>query len=788
MTCTAFSKYVLHCAALLAILAVSSCAWVDIPDSRNVNIPSPTSPEARQKAINERPDSVMYLPLGEDVLVPEIMQDDDFPKEMVGPFELRNETVAGALQLILADYDISLAFETQEGLTRRITVANLRGDLGKVVHEICSLANLYCSYEDGTIVIKDSQTFTVTLPPIGTADDTNYMTDVAAGLAAILGTGASGSSGQPIVDATTRTIVYSATQRTADVANRYFQRLRANTAMIVFETYIWEVSLNSGNSTGIDWSKITSFGKFNTSIALNGSVGPDFTNPISIGLPTTQDITGTPNDLISFLSQFGAVKTISQPQITVLSGSKAELRVADTRNYVSQIATTLDNNQSTTSVNTDSVDTGFTLSIASSWDKATVYAGVNIELTDVKRIDDFPFNSTSGGGSTIIQLPQTAERQLQTQIRVRPGDSVLIAGLVRENDNFDSRGIGFMKPIIPDSRTAESENLELVILLRPRVIVYTAPNDKRYVDYAMKKHKLPGAGPDLTSPKDADHPAGSVVPLQEEIPSGTPAPLTSLETETPRTAHVQPVTQGQPIVPVSPVAPAQVPATSVRPGPARIAPEPAAPPASSPPPGAKAKTSSAASPVTPLAAAEKPSDKSVATIAPAAGNAAIADPSASLADIGMSSEPPGATSAVPNANQLRQGYVSHVGQGKAYAAAVTANEKAVAAIPVAIPSKISASKPATSVANVTKVSEFKTDKTLSVAVKNSAIPSDPLLPSGTVVSSEEGKISPVKSSVKPGPAVVSVVAPLSSDQIPLPPSTDDLSAADDSGDNTRHVN
>lgn len=536
--------------AVSALLVTTACAMANVPDSRNVNIPSPTMAEKRRTAVNERPDSVMYLPLGEDVLVPEVSSGDEFPHEMVGPFELRGETLAGALQLILADYDISLAFETQEGLTRRITVANLRGDLGKVVHQVCSLANLYCSYEDGSITVKDTQTFTVTLPPLGTDDQSDFLDDVAEGLGAILNNGStsgsnSGSASTPIVDPTTRTLVYSATQRTADIATRYFQRLRANTAMIVFETYIWEVSLDSGNSLGIDWTQLADFGKFGTGISIKGDVGADFLNPISIGLPTTSgQFDGSTTDLLRFLSQYGAVKTISQPQITVLSGSNAELRVADTQNYVSQIATTLSEGQATTSVNTDSVDTGFTLTIGSSWDKSTVYANVEIELTDVKKIDNFAFSDTpdpddpdAQGTQTRIQLPQTSERQLTTQIRVRPGDSVLIAGLVRENDNFNERGPGFMEPLIPDSRTAQSNNLELVVLLRPRVVVYTAANDKRYIDYAMKKHKTPGAAADISkNVPDGENvykSAPVVDPVQEEIPSGMPAPLTALPSASP---------------------------------------------------------------------------------------------------------------------------------------------------------------------------------------------------------------------------------------------------------------
>ena len=469
----------------LSAFTLNACADATVPQARNVDIPSPITAKKRQKAVNERPDSVMYLPLGEDVLVPERLSGDKMPSDKVGPFELRSETLAGALQLILADYDISIAFETEQGLTRKVTVANLKGDLDKVVNRVCSLADLYCSYEDETLVVKDTQTFTVTLPPLASLDgEQEFIDDVIQGLSAVIGE----SGAAPVSDPTTRTLIYSATQRTSQLADNYFQRLRANTAMIVFETYIWEVSLGAGNSMGIDWEAIDSFGKFNTSVSINGSVGADFTNPISIGLPTTQALGASPTELVEFLSQYGAVKTISQPQITVLSGASAELRVADTENYVSEVSQTINGDNTTTSVDTDSVDSGFTLSIGSSWDKSTVYANVNVNLTNVDQIEDFTFSDGgSGGTDTIIQLPQTTERELTTQIRVRPGDSVLIAGLVRERDNFNSRGPGFMQPVVPDSRTAQTDNLELVILLRPRVIVYTDAQNNNYKKFVQDK-------------------------------------------------------------------------------------------------------------------------------------------------------------------------------------------------------------------------------------------------------------------------------------------------------------
>jgi hypothetical protein len=492
------------CIATLPLLV--SCADVDTPSSRNVRIPSPTMADERQEAINEKPDSVLYLPLGSDVLVPEAAESSPLPDEIVGPFELRSETLAGALQLILADYEIPLAFETDEGLTRTITVANLRGPLNKVVEKVCSLADLYCAYEDNLIVIKDTQTFTVTIPPVSTGGDTDILTAMATGLQAIIGSA-------PITESGTRTIIYEATNRTSKLAERYFQRIRSNTALIVFEVYIWEVALNSDNATGIDWESIDTFGKFAAGISIPGGTGADFT-PISIGLPTTGDVAFGDDDVLQFISNYGAVKTISQPQITVLSGASATLRAADTVNYVSSLSRSVDEGEVTVSTETDSVDTGFTLTIASAWDNATIYGTIEIALQEFRRFQEFDADGT------VLQLPETTERELSTQIRIRPGDSLLIAGLVRENDQFDESGPGFSMPLFPTSRAATSSNSELVFLLKPRVIIYTADSAPAATSHATRFL----APADNNPAVQTEEPASAMPRRREEFPTGTLSP------------------------------------------------------------------------------------------------------------------------------------------------------------------------------------------------------------------------------------------------------------------------
>ncbi len=454
--------------AVVSALFISSCAQITGPDTRNVNIPSPQFAQERKQAINERPDAISYLPLGKDVLTPEAHASSPLPKKIVGPFELRGETLGGALQLILDGTDMPIAFEATQGLDRPITITNLKGEIGTVVTRVCSLADLYCSYENGILIVKETQLFTITIPPVGDSD--TFLTNVSGAIEEIVGS-------PTITDNSTRTIVYRASHRTAEVAESYFQRLRANTALIIFETYIWEVSLNSGNSTGIDWNSIETFGKFNVGVDLAGVTNPSLGTPVSIGLPTLDGGAIDGDKVFQFISEYGAVKTISQPQVTVLSGSSARFRVADTQNYVSEITRSVSGTTGTISVSTttDSVDTGFTFDIASNWDNATVYGDIDILLQEVRSIDTFDDNPDA-----IVQLPQTTERELSTQVRIRPGDSLLIAGLVREIDNFSKEGPGIQEPIFPSSRVAQTSNVELVFLLRPRVVVYVNPTDEEF--------------------------------------------------------------------------------------------------------------------------------------------------------------------------------------------------------------------------------------------------------------------------------------------------------------------
>lgn len=503
---------------------MSGCADMNVPDPRSISIPAPTPAEERQRALNESADSIMVVPLGKDVLTPQTRTGDPLPSDEIGPFELRNENLAGALQLILADYDIPLAFEAVDGAQEGVTVSNLRGPLDKVVGKVCSLADMYCLYEDGVLTVKRNQTFTVSLPPLPGEGDP-YAT-ISTGLQALTG-------GTATVDPTTRTLIYTATARTAKLADQFFERLRKNTAMIVYETYIWEVALKGSNNAGIKWSQLSDLGSFNTGITVDGGTG-GLDDAISIGLPTRGAVNLSTGDILRFISTQGAVKTISQPQLTVLSGAEASLRVAETENYIESFTRTLGTTTTGDSVSTTTgqVDSGFTLTIGSSWDNGTVYGNIAINLQQFLGFEDFSTGTTGTGASATtnsLKLPRTSEREVNTQVRVRPGDSVLIAGLVRDRQTYETKGLGLNKPLVPTSRQGSTDNTELVFLLRPRVIIYKSISEieKDKNDIALAR-AIPKGVAEIGEPKgvlssEVDQPVPPLKKWEDEETESSPS-------------------------------------------------------------------------------------------------------------------------------------------------------------------------------------------------------------------------------------------------------------------------
>jgi hypothetical protein len=121
---------------------------------------------------------------------------------------------------------------------------------------------------------------------------------------------------------------------------------------------------------------------------------------------------------------------------------------------------------------------------------ATIYTRINISITELLSMNAF----TAVGVN--LNLPEVADRELKTQVRCRPGDTVLLGGITvsRAADAY-SKGFAIL------SKSESSKQTELVITIKPRLLLFD--------------NKPVGAAAQALKPKEAE-----VLPVAESVVEG----------------------------------------------------------------------------------------------------------------------------------------------------------------------------------------------------------------------------------------------------------------------------
>ncbi len=549
--------------ALTVVLALLGCAGSNIPDAkpttgRNPEVAETPTQEDTVRGHEDPP--IVTLDLGSALHEHHLSEGDELPGNIIIPTTNLNAVpITAALQAVLSGTDISLSWNTGSLGDRLVTVMNLSGPLPRVVEKICGAARVFCAYRHGSLELEEKDTFVVSLPPVAKAT----------------GTGASGASSNSMVDAISQlvgskvqvddqggNVIYTADVEGESRVKKYLDQLRNGRPLVVLQMYIWEVTLNKENSEGINWNYLkvgkvgpgiekTDFSALTNLTSVAGSAGS-----VSLGAITTGAINASA--MIGFLSTQGQLQTISNPQITFVSGSSAELKVGGTLRYISQVGQLVSQTNvsgtngaqpttgvGTNTVNTDSIDTGLTIDVAGSYENGIVFANFDLALKNLVSL-----NPTASGGGT-IDLPQTTDEKMNTVIRVRPGDNLVMAGLVTSADTKNRQGM----PVSDDDRIPlygdeQYQNHELVIVVKPSVVLFT---DKGEVAEAKKKENSKSLPDAVFIDKDGSKPLAvpvAAVPAAQN--QSTPASVT--------TSSVQPdviTPQTQPVLPARdvPIAP-----------------------------------------------------------------------------------------------------------------------------------------------------------------------------------------------------------------------------------------
>jgi len=313
------------------------------------------------------------------------------------------------------------------------------------------------------------------------------------GSPAALDSGHGSGNGQPVMqdvritaDAVNNKLLIYADQANYRTIEATLLQIDEPQLQVAIDATIAEVTLNNSLAYGVQ-SYLTSRNvglKPNTGSVLNtqattapttvvdpttgvASVAGSVTNAfINRAFPGFNFLIGSetqPSLILDALHAVTSVKVLSNPSLVVINNQFATLQVGDVVPVSTGSATVLTTNN--TVVNTiDYRNTGIILRVS-----PRVSANGNVRLDIEQEISNVPAASASS------LTPTVSERRVKSQISVANGQTVLLAGLISEQQNGSRNAIPVLDQIpgLGDAfghQSNSTQRTELIIFIRPQII------------------------------------------------------------------------------------------------------------------------------------------------------------------------------------------------------------------------------------------------------------------------------------------------------------------------------
>lgn len=248
--------------------------------------------------------------------------------------------------------------------------------------------------------------------------------------------------------------------RTIEAALR---RLDVAPTQILIEASIVEVTLTDELKYGLQWYITNALGGGRTGesrLNLNreGDIAPE-----QPGFSyTITNSAGMVRAVLNMLASKSRVNVISTPSVMVQDNYTATIHVGDQQPV--QSARSVSDNGGLTTTSIEYKDTGVMLSVTPSVNAGgMVTMNVNQSVTDVGQID-LATNQRS-----------FMQRQLSTRVAVRSGESIVLGGLIRDNNTRGKQGVPLLHevPILGNlfgSTAVNANRTELLVMITPRVV------------------------------------------------------------------------------------------------------------------------------------------------------------------------------------------------------------------------------------------------------------------------------------------------------------------------------
>ncbi|MDA1184970.1 MAG: hypothetical protein O2930_10040, partial [Acidobacteria bacterium] len=330
---------------------------------------------------------------------------------------------------------------------------------------------------------------------------------------------------QIVANKTSNTITVRATANIVAIIERVIAQNDNPKAEVVIDVQILEVNRSRARQFGIDLSDFAIGGAFSPESdprAEGGGLTPQpfNLNTVSRGFSTVDFYLSVPSAVVQFLESDSETRLIAKPQLRGAEGQEINLNLGDQIPVPATVFTPV-------------AQGGANFNPLTSFNYKDV--GVNVQVTPRVTFDGDIIldlvveNSTRGQDVNIAgqNLPSFGSRRVQTQLRMRDGESNLLAGLLREDERSSLRGIpGLLRiPILRNLLAAndtEIRQTDIVMLLTPRIVrtQQLTAEDVSPIFIGSQQSLGLGGPPPLIAPTvtDADLPVGLPSPAEQLVP------------------------------------------------------------------------------------------------------------------------------------------------------------------------------------------------------------------------------------------------------------------------------
>ena len=263
-------------------------------------------------------------------------------------------------------------------------------------------------------------------------------------------------------DETHNALLISANAKDYELIRQVLAGIDVPPLQVLIEATVAEVDLNDSLNYGVEY--FINSGKTNTLLTTASSAAA--IAPATPGFALSW-VAGnfTPRAILNLLSDVTQTKVISTPRLLVLSNETARLQVGDVVPIVTQSAASTITSNPQILNNITYKETGVVLEVT-----PRVNSGGYVTM-DVNQSVSTVVNTTTSQ----IDSPTFQQRRLNSTISVKTGETILLGGLIQQNDNRQSQGIPILNELpgvgsLFGSHTNGTGRTELIMLLTPHVI------------------------------------------------------------------------------------------------------------------------------------------------------------------------------------------------------------------------------------------------------------------------------------------------------------------------------